>query len=119
MPYHDPQRPYVNFWFASSDGRDVQHFNELLTARSQEKLEAEGGACIVYTHFGKGFCEDGTLNRQFVEQMKSLSARNGWFVPVSTLLDFMLDRKNVMEISDSQRARIEMRWIYDKLSKML
>jgi hypothetical protein len=51
--------------------------------------------------------------------MKSLSARNGWFVPVSTLLDFMLDRKNVMEISDSQRARIEMRWIYDKLSKML
>jgi len=26
MPYHDERRPFVNHWFASTDGRDVSHF---------------------------------------------------------------------------------------------
>ena len=26
MPYHDPRRPYVNYWFASSEGANVQLF---------------------------------------------------------------------------------------------
>ena len=27
MPYHDPERPFVNRWFASSEGADVAAFN--------------------------------------------------------------------------------------------
>ena len=27
----------------------------MLTEAAQDRLEAEGGACIMYTHFGHGF----------------------------------------------------------------
>jgi len=41
----------------------------------------------MYTHFGHGFVEDQRLNSRFADLMTRLSKRNGWFVPVSTLLD--------------------------------
>ena len=56
MPYHDPDRPYVNAWFAASEGADVTAFNRCLSEEHQDRLEAEGGACIMYTHFASGFC---------------------------------------------------------------
>ena len=55
MPYHDPQRPFVNQWYASSEGANCASFNAMLTEAAQDRLEAEGGACIMYTHFGHGF----------------------------------------------------------------
>jgi hypothetical protein len=57
MPFHDPDRPFVKYWFASSEGPSVQTFNETLSEANQEKLEAEGGACIMYTHFANGFLQ--------------------------------------------------------------
>ena len=48
MPYHDPERPFVRAWFASSDGARVPSFNERISEARQEQLEAEGGLCIMY-----------------------------------------------------------------------
>ena len=45
MPYHDPQRPYVNYWYASSEGANVESFVRCLQEPNQERLEDEGGAC--------------------------------------------------------------------------
>ena len=114
MPYHDPERPFVNGWFASSEGADVAAFNRCLSEANQDRLEADGGACIMYTHFASGFWTDGRLNPRFEELMTRLAARNGWFVPVTTLLDYLVEYRGLSVLSDAQRRRLEWRWLLSK-----
>jgi hypothetical protein len=115
MPYHDPERPYVRGWFASSEGANVQAFNRCLTEPEQDRLEAEGGACIMYTHFASGFWRDGELDPRFRELMQRLAGKNGWFVPVTTLLDHLLaGRAEPRAITSAQRRALEMRWLSSK-----
>jgi hypothetical protein len=115
MPYHDPTRPYVNYWFVSAEGPRLESFVERLSEVSQDRLEAEGGACIMYTHFACGFYQDNRLNPRFIELMTRLSRKNGWFVPVGTLLDFLKDKGGGREISDRERMHLERRWLRNKL----
>ncbi|MBW7897483.1 hypothetical protein B188_23060 [Candidatus Brocadiaceae bacterium B188] len=112
MPYYDPQRPFVNYWFASSDGPDVETFNDCITEINQDRLEEENGACIMYTHFGKDFYKDGNINSQFKFLMKRLRRKNGWFVPVSTLLDYLLKVNGKHTISDRERKGLERKWLF-------
>ena len=65
MPYHDPRRPLVNYWFAASNGVDLRRFNDCLAEKHQDQLEEEGGACIMYTHFAFGFMRQGSLDPRF------------------------------------------------------
>src|ERR1041385_2008787 len=81
MPYHDPLRPFVNLWYASSEGAQAPQFLETIREENQERLEEERGCCIMYTHFGLGYYRDGRLAPRFVELMTRLAKRNGWFVP--------------------------------------
>lgn len=115
MPYHDPTRPYVNHWFASSDGKDVARFTRRVSEANQDRLEAEGGACIMYTHFANGFVENGRLDSEFVRLLTRLAAKNGWFVPVSTLLDHLLQPDGHREITRRQRAWLERKWLLEKV----
>lgn len=114
MPYHDPERPYVNRWFASSEGQTVNAYNACLSEPNQDRLEAEGGACIMYTHFAAGFATDGVVNDRFAQVMDRLSRKNGWFVPVTTLLDFLAARQANPAITAGQRRRLEWRWLASK-----
>lgn len=116
MPYHDPRRPYVNHWFASSEGAIVATFNRCLAEAAQDRLEDEGGACIMYTHFAFGFYEQGDLNTRFVSLMKRLGKKNGWFVPVRTLLDYLLDVRGPHTITVQERRHLERRWLWSKLT---
>lgn len=115
MPYHDPARPYVPAWFASSEGARVESFNALLTELHQDRLEAEGGACIVYTHLAKGFAEGGKVNPRFKELMTRLSRKPGWFVPVATLLDYLRQQRGLHRLTPAERSRLEWRWLAHKL----
>jgi hypothetical protein len=115
MPYHDPLKPYVNHWFASSDGHNLAAFNRCLREEEQDRLEAEGGACIMYTHFASGFCVDGKLDRRFRELMTRLAKKNGWFVPVATLLDYLMEKRGPHEITPAQRRRLEWKWLREKM----
>lgn len=115
MPYHDPDRPAVNYWYASSEGANVRRFVTCLREANQERLEADGGACIMYTHFGHGYYRDGALHARFRELMTRLSKRNGWFVPVSTLLDYLLSLKADARITRIQRRQLERRWLMEKI----
>ena len=115
MPYHDPTRPYVNYWFASSNGKAVTEYNKCLSEANQDRLEAERGACIMYTHFASGFIENGKIVPRFRGLMERLSKMNGWFVPVATLLDYLLAAGSHHDITDSQRRRLERRWLVEKL----
>jgi hypothetical protein len=115
MPYHDPLRPYVNNWFASADGAKCSVFNLCVAEAAQDRLEEEGGACIMYTHFAAGFIADGRLNPRFQSLMKRLAAKNGFFVPAGELLDYLMQVNGRREISDSERRRLECRWLWEKI----
>ncbi len=115
MPYHDPDRPWVRAWFASAEGRDVTTFNACVSEEAQDRLEAAGGACIMYTHFASGFVHDGQVDRRFSELMERLAARNGWFVPVSTLLDHIAGQQGIVELGPRQRGALERRWLRGKI----
>lgn len=117
MPYHDPKRPWVSAWYASSEGSNVDRFTATLCEENQDRLEEEGGACIMYAHFGHGFVENGRLHSRFEQLMRRLSQRNGWFVPVSTLLDYLRSRQADPVITDDRRRSLESRWLWEKLSR--
>lgn len=115
MPYHDTNRPYVNYWFAAAEGGALRTFVDTLGEANQDRLAAEGGACIMYTHFGADFYDRGRLDPRFRSLMERLSRSNGWFVPVSTLLDYLLAVKGPHEITDQERSRLERRWLWEKI----
>lgn len=120
MPYHDPARPWVNQWFACSEGSNVTTFNQRIAESEQDRLEEEGGACIMYTHFGHGYTDSAnSLNPRFRELIGRLSRKGGWFVPVSTLLDHLSLQNNPTgvrrEITPAERRRLERRWLAHKV----
>jgi len=115
MPYHDSQRPYVRYWFASTEGPNVDRFVEKLSEPALERLAAERGACIMYTHFAAGFAPHGELDPRFVRIMRRLSSLNGWFVPATTILDHLQAVNGHHDVTDAERARLERRWLIHKL----
>lgn len=109
MPYHDPRRPYARYWFSSSHASKIGDFCELLSEKNQDQLLQEGGACIAYVHFGYGFVQDGKLNPEFIRLMQRLAALPGWFVPTSTLLDYLRSQPGWKEEVD-RRILGSMQW---------
>ncbi len=114
IPYRDPRRPLVRWWFSACDAEDVHEFNELLAPDNQEKLEEEGGICIVATHLGKQFVSDGSVHPLTRQLLTRLAARPGWFPPVGTLLDWLRQHRNGSgEIPSSEWRRMQWRWARD------
>jgi hypothetical protein len=114
MPYHDPARPYVNYWYSSSEGSNVNSYLKCIAEANQDRLEAEGGGCIMYTHFGHGYMDGKKLNPRFRQLMERLAKKNGWFAPVSEFLDHWKgDRHTVL--TDADRRSIERRWLVHKV----
>jgi hypothetical protein len=114
MPYHDPMRPYVNYWFASSEGANVSIFNSTFSEKNQDALEEEGGACIMYTHFACGFYEDGNVDTRFRQLLERLGKKKGWFVPVYALLDHLMSMNGDLTISQNERRRMERKFLLDR-----
>lgn len=116
MPYHDPRRPYVRYWFSSSDGSKVGDFCELLSEVNQDRLLEEGGACIAYVHFAYGFMEGQQIHREFARLMRRLAALPGWFVPASTLLDHLKARPDwTGQVDQRVLRRMQWKWLGAKL----
>jgi hypothetical protein len=115
MPYHDPLKPFVNGWYASTEGSNAPRLIDVLSEANQDRLEQEGGACIMYTHFGHGYVERGRLNPRFEALMVRLGRKNGWFVPVSTLLDHLKQQRSPHVVTDEERRSLERRWLWEKL----
>jgi hypothetical protein len=115
MPYTDPDRPYVRAWFASAEGANCRSYLRQFCEREQDRLEEEHGACILYTHFGHGFVDNGKLEPEFTRLMTRIATKNGWFVPVATLLDYLGDQRSVHVLTGSERRRLEWSWLSGKL----
>ncbi|HEY1754502.1 MAG TPA: hypothetical protein VGG72_03845 [Bryobacteraceae bacterium] len=114
MPYADPERPFVQEWFSAADGTDCASFVNVITEANQDRLEAEGGLCILYTHFGKYFVADDRVNPEFERLMRRLAGKSAWFAPVSTILDYLREKNGPCVITPAQRAGMEWRWLYEK-----
>jgi hypothetical protein len=115
MPYHDPDRPFVNYWFAGSEGADARSFVRTVSEANQDRLEAEGGACIMYTHFAAGFVQDGRVDPRFVRLMTRLSRKGGWFVPVTDVLDHLRQEGRGADITRAERGRLQRNWLLHKV----
>jgi hypothetical protein len=111
QPYHSPERPYVREWFSASEGTDCRSFLKTISEPNQDRLEAEGGMSIMYTHFGKGFVTDGKLDPEFRRLMTRISKRNPWLAPVSSLMDHCRAKKGPSTISHDEIARLEWKWL--------
>ena len=114
MPYHDPARPYVGAWYSSAEGAEAPAFIETIAEAHQDSLESEGGLSIMYTHFGKQFAPDGMLNPRFRDLMQRLSRKNGWFAPLTTVLDYLAERNGTHAITAAERSRLEWNWLFSK-----
>jgi hypothetical protein len=116
MPWHDPQKPYVKYWFSSSDGSDGGKFCRLLSEENQDRLAEQGGACIVYTHFAYKFWDGTQLAPDFTRLMTRLRALDGWFVPASELLDHLRAQPGWREnVGGLHLQRLQLRWLVDNL----
>lgn len=114
MPYHDPDRPYVNMWFASSEGNVASSFVRTISEENQDRLEAEGGACIMYTHLASGFGQGNEVDPDFKRLMTRLSRKDGWFVPVGVLLDYIVAQRGPHVLTNAERRGLEWRWLLHK-----
>lgn len=119
MPYTLPKTKYVNYWFSTADATNVHAFNRLLTYKRIDKLERDGGVCIISTHFGKGFVRDGILNSHTEHIFKYLIKKPGWFAPVSDILDYLLRNRSAnSELGYYRRWRLECQFIIDKIIEL-
>jgi hypothetical protein len=113
MPYHDPRRPLVRWWFSASDAEDCGEFNALLSSANQERLEREGGFCIVATHLGKGFVRNGEVHPGTRERLEELARRPGWFPTVGELLDYLRVGSAGRQLPRMEWQAMQWRWARD------
>lgn len=113
MPYRDPQRPLIPLWFSATDAEGLHEFNQLLRPANQERLERQGGICILATHLGKGYVRNGQVDPTARKHLEALARRPGWFAPVSELLDWLQTQGRGGELSRTEWRRMQWQWLRD------
>lgn len=119
LPYRDPRRPLAPWWFSATDAEDAAAFNRILDEAGQDRLEAEGGVCIVATHLGKRFTKDGKVNPRTEQLLRRLAAKGGWFPPVSDLLDWLRQARGDGSLPAGEWRRMQVRWALDLVRRRL
>jgi hypothetical protein len=117
MPYRLEDMPYVNYWFPTANGDRVINFIELLRDENLDRLEREGGVCLVYAHLGAGsFNKDGGVDPRFEERVRAVAARNGWFVPASQILDYLRNQPSwTGRLSFRERIRTDLKFVLQRM----
>lgn len=115
IPYVDPKRPEFNYWFSTCDADSVFQFEERFTKKNMLKLINEQGTCILSTHFGKGYCKNGQVKDSVKRVLDFLASHEGWFVPVSEMLNKRLQSDYGKELSTTERTTMELRWLYESI----
>lgn len=118
FPYHLPDKPLVNYWFPTANGNNRDQFSILLSRENLDRLEREGGVCLVYAHLGAGSFNQGDgVDPRFEERIRDLASRNGWFVPASELLDYLAAQPGwTAEPGWRERTRLELLFLWEVLT---
>jgi hypothetical protein len=115
VPYHDPDRPLVRWWYPATHAPHRDPFLAAVAPDRLDQLERSGGVCILYTHFGTNFVWEGDLCEQFEPAMREVVARGAWVAPASEVLDHLRGEFGDHVLTDPERARLERRWLRDQL----
>lgn len=114
MPYHDPAKPYVRYWFSASNAPQARDFVALLSPKNLNRLAEEGGACIVYSHLAYGYMDGGRVDPRVRRAVEALGKMNGWCVPVAVLLDHLRARPSWRsEVDPAALRRMQARWFWE------
>lgn len=119
LVYRRPDAFYVKRWFLTCGADDVQTFNTAIRDAHQREWEGQGGLCVISTHFGKGFVVDGRIHPVTKALLKKLSDRNGWFAPVSQLLDLYVAQRGCPDLSGLKLLSLELKWFTQRLKHLL
>jgi hypothetical protein len=119
MPYRDDRRQCAAWFFSASDAEDADAFVELLRVANQERLEREGGVCIVATHLGKGFCAAGKVREDVERLLIQLAKRPGWFAPVGQILDELRTQRSGTRLPPAEWRAMQWRWAFDVVARKL
>ena len=116
IPYRLTDRPLVKFWFPTADGDNLDRFLELLSPHNLDRLEREGGLCLVFAHMGAGSFNRGSgVDPRFEARIKDLASRNGWFAPASEILDYLQQQPGFeadLDFREAVRLDILFLWNY-------
>ena len=115
MPYRDPRRPDVQWWFSSSHADNARTFVRSLKRARLDRLESEGGVCILTTHLGKGYSTAGKVDRAVEERLRDIADRKGWFCTVSECLDWLRNRNERETLPATQWRRMQWQYAWDTL----
>ncbi|MCB0959401.1 MAG: hypothetical protein KDB04_07745, partial [Acidimicrobiales bacterium] len=63
--YRDPERPSAARWYAATEAPHLRPFLRAIAPDRLDRVEASGGACLLYTHFGTDFVRDGAVDHRF------------------------------------------------------
>ena len=101
MPYRDKKYDkYCNYWYSSTFAPNQWMFNHIVTKKSIDKLEREGGVCILYTHLGY-YYKNGQVDQGFKEMISYIGKKKtGLFLPVSEVLDILNEQKKKNKIKE-------------------
>ena len=119
IPYSVKQMPYLKACFITSDADNVEEFNEMLSSRHLKKLIEQRGVCILSVHFGKGFVKKGRVNSRTQEILEKISTSNGWFAPVSDILDFLRSGRDDISVRGWPLFLLELKWFIDSYKRKL
>lgn len=119
MPYHDPRRPLVRWWFSAADAEGAEEFVELLPVDAQDRLERDGGVCIVATHLGKGYGVNGAVHAGTRRVLESLARRAGWFPTVGDLLDWLRTQRDGDGLPAAEWRAMQWRWARDLAARKI
>lgn len=119
MPYHDSTKPFVNFWYASAEGATLASFLKNFTVSNVNRLVEAGGLCIAYVHFAANFVHNGRVNPEFRKRLEYIASKDGWFAPVSEVLDYLRNGASCTShvISPTRLRQLETRWLMSKILK--
>jgi len=110
-PYHDPRKPYVNYWFSSSGIRlAAGRLDACLTPTLLDRWERDGGLVILGCHLGQNLVCDGKVNPGFENGLRRLARRDGWYAPVGVVLDYLRSIRGNSILSRSNGLALETRW---------
>jgi hypothetical protein len=117
IPYSQSRfNEYANYFYPSTFCPNQDIFNKKITRKSIDRLVAEGGLSIVYSHFGY-YHERGKIDKGFVDTCAVLNEFRDdiWFAPLGEILSYLEKKNGIREIGTLQRMRLEAECLYTRV----
>ncbi|MBM3286729.1 MAG: hypothetical protein FJY88_05190 [Candidatus Eisenbacteria bacterium] len=119
-PYHDPQKPYVNFWFSANGGGalGIDAADEVVRRRIH-RWEESGALILVSAHLAQGLVRDGKPHPGLARTLRLLSESAGWFAPVGEILDHVRSQRGPHLLTRWRGVRQEVAWVKETAARRL